>query len=308
VDERIAVVFSHILVPLDGTAQSNAALPLARTVAQATGGAITLMRVVPEDSGTTTRQVNDELERIAMELTASVPEVKAVVRQSRDVAHEILAQIAEQSADLVVMRTHGRSGVGRAVLGSVTQHVLANGRVPVMLLRPGGRRVTRIGKLLVPVDGSPGGTLALGLGVQLSRATAASIQLLEVAVPLTSVVYAGYGYGGMTYYDPAWDEEALSSARTYVQGLVARLRAANLKAEGEACQGPLVAEAVVSAADAANADIIVMSTRALIGPARAVLGSTADAVVRTAHCPVLLVHRSDAARDATEEVLPALSI
>jgi hypothetical protein len=43
-------------------------------------------------------------------------------------------------------------------------------------------------------------------------------------------------------------------------------------------------------------DLIVMSTRALTGPARALLGSVADAVVRTSHCPVLLLHRADAVR------------
>jgi nucleotide-binding universal stress UspA family protein len=55
-----------------------------------------------------------------------------------------------------------------------------------------------------------------------------------------------------------------------------------------------VAEAIVQAADTGNADLIVMSTRALTGPGRALLGSTADAVVRAADCPVLLIHRTQA--------------
>jgi nucleotide-binding universal stress UspA family protein len=53
-----------------------------------------------------------------------------------------------------------------------------------------------------------------------------------------------------------------------------------------------VAEAIVNAAESAGADVIVTSTRALTGPARALLGSTADAVVRTSHCPVLLIHHT----------------
>lgn len=54
-------------------------------------------------------------------------------------------------------------------------------------------------------------------------------------------------------------------------------------------------------ADTSNADLIVMSTRALTGPARALLGSTADAIVRAAHCPVLLIHRAQAAADVPDE-------
>jgi nucleotide-binding universal stress UspA family protein len=228
--------------------------------------------------------------------------VEAVTRESDDVAHAILQQSRDQSADLVIMRTHGRAGVERAVLGSVTQRVLAESGVPVMLMRPGGRRLGHIRKLLVPIDGSPGGSLALGTALQLAKSTGASIKLLEIAVPLPTWAWAGDAYGSMAYYDPAWDEEALVSARTYVAGIVSRLRAANVDAEGEARQEPYVAEAIASAAAEADADLIVMSTRALTGPARALLGSTADAVVRRAQCPVLLTHRTDTSQDAPLDV------
>ena len=123
-------------------------------------------------------------------------------------------------------------------------------------------------------------------------------------VPAASWMYPGDGYGGMAYYDPVWDEEALAGARAYVDGVVARLRAADVEADGAARQERLVAESIVQAADAAESDLIVMSTRALTGPARAILGSTADAVVRAAHCPVLLIHRQEAAGEVFSEFAP----
>ena len=301
-------MFSKILVPLDGTAQSNAALPLARTIARATGGTITLLRVVKADDATRPAVASDELRRIATELTTAGPPVKTEVCGSDEIAYTILQQIQQDATDLVIMRTHGRAGIERAVLGSVTQQVLADSNIPIMLLRPGGRRITHINKLLVPVDGSPGGTLALGTAVPLSKTTGASIQLLEVSVPTPTWIYAGDAYAGMAYYDPAWDEEALASARTYVEGVVKRLRAAQLVAEGEVRHAPVVAEAIVQAADTSDADLIVMSTRALTGPARALLGSTADAVVRGAHCPVLLVHRTQAMDDVRGEFEPDMSM
>jgi nucleotide-binding universal stress UspA family protein len=165
-----------------------------------------------------------------------------------------------------------------------------------MLVRPEERKIGQIQKLLVPIDGSPGGAVALGTAVALAQETGASISLLEVAVPMPTWVYAGDTFGGLAYYDPAWDEESLASAKAYVDGIVTRMQRAGLVVDGQARQERDVAETIVNEAEHVKADLIVMSTQALTGPARALLGSVADAVVRVAHCPVLLVHRAAAAR------------
>jgi Universal stress protein family len=75
------------------------------------------------------------------------------------------------------------------------EQVLRSGSVPVILLRPGGRRITDVRRLLVPVDGSPGGALALATAVGLARATSASISLVEVAMPIPIHILAAYEYG-----------------------------------------------------------------------------------------------------------------
>jgi len=291
-------MFSRILVPLDGSALSNVALPVVRTMARQTGSKVTLLRVVPRPLLVTDQTVFDEttysLKRVADELAANGIQVEAVVRQG-EVVDEILLQSRKQAADLIVMRTHGRAGLGRAMLGSVTERVLAASTIPVLLLRPGGRRLTHIHKLLVPIDGSAGGAVALGTAVELARTSGATMSLLQVAVPIPMYVYAGGLYGGVNYVDPAWDAEALAGASRYVEGIAQRLRGADVMASGEALLVPNVAEAIVTKADEEEADLIVMSTHALSGPARALLGSVADAVVRHAHCPVLLVRRNQTA-------------
>jgi nucleotide-binding universal stress UspA family protein len=288
-------MFMRILVPLDGTPQSNAALRLARTMARTTGAAITLLRVLPEsllhEDGTASAAVNHTLERVASELAENGVQVNSVVRVGH-VVQQILDQSRAQAADLIVMRTHGRVGLERAVLGSVTQGVLATSQVPVLLMRPGGRHISHIKTLLVPIDGSPGGAVALGIAVGLARATGASLELLDVAVPIPNYVY-GYEYGGITAIDPAWNEEALASAKTYVDSIVARLRGAGITIDGDARMEADVAATIVARAEETNADLIVMSTQALSGVARALLGSVADAVVRSSHCPVLLLHRAE---------------
>jgi nucleotide-binding universal stress UspA family protein len=301
-------MFRRILVPLDGSAESNVALPVARTVAHATGASIALLRVVPWPTLPGDRVLAGEatrtLDRIVHELQGADLKIDAHVCYG-EAADEILNQLHAHAADLIVMRTHGRVGLERALLGSVAEHVLTAGVVPAIFVRPGGRRISHIQTLLVPVDGSQGGAVALGVAVGLARATGATIRLLEVAVPIPLEAWAGYG--GMTYYDPAWGEEALTSAQSYVQALVTRLRASGLTADGEARMKPEVAETTVTVAEEVSADLIVMSTEALTGVARFLLGSVADAVVRTAHCPVLLLHRPAPESAASNEKAATLA-
>jgi nucleotide-binding universal stress UspA family protein len=296
-----------ILVPLDGSPQSNAALPLARTLARAMDASITLLRVTSHDDPTTTGDAATNLHRIADELRRCGIRVDSVVRHGR-ASDEILAEVRTRGSTLVVMRTRGRAGVERVVLGSVADQVLARCAVPLVLMRPGQRRITSMHALLVPVDGSPGGTLALGTAAALARETGASITVVQVSVPIAMQTLVAYEYSGMGYYDPDWDAESLASAQTYVAGLVARLREDGLTARGQAFSAPNDAAGIVNAADQSAADMIVMSTRALTGPARTLLGSVANLVVRTAHCPVLLVHRgetSEGVHTPTAAVAPA---
>jgi nucleotide-binding universal stress UspA family protein len=292
------------------------ALTPARTVATATGAAISLLLVIDDDaSGIGHSRATADLESVAMELRHHGLSVDTSVRRGAPAA-EIIAAATEVGADLVVMATHGRSGLARAFLGSVTQHVLATSPVPVLLLRPGGHQMTRLDVVLVAVDGSLGGAVALASAVPLARSVNAQVVLLNVAVPFVAYLTMGgslYGEGSFDF-DPGWDDEALASAKRYVSGLADRLRRAGVRTEGRVVTGePLqpersVAEAIMRSADEVGADLIVMSTHALTGPARALLGSVADAVVRNAHRPVLLPHRggredtTEASRGASDAV------
>jgi hypothetical protein len=82
-----------------------------------------------------------------------------------------------------------------------------------------------------------------------------------------------------------------------VESLVRRLRADGLAIEGVAPIGD-VAPTLIMEAEQQAVDLIVMSTHALVGPKRSLLGSVADQVVRTAGCPVLLVRRSETMRES----------
>ena len=249
---------------------------------------ITLVHVVAlEDLGTSDSTAFN-LKRIASELAESGISVDSAVRHGR-AGKEILAEIHDRSAALIVMRTHGRFGVERAILGSVADQVLTHCRVPVVLMRPGEHRVTSIHTLVVPVDGSPGDEIAVRAAMDLAQATGAVINLVQVTVPLAMQGTVVYDDGGAGYYDSEWDDETVAAARGYVDGVVARLQESGVRADGEAPVAPNAAQAIVDTAESNAADLIIMSTRALTGPARTLLGSVANEVVGTAHCPVVLL-------------------
>jgi nucleotide-binding universal stress UspA family protein len=288
-------VFKRILVPLDGTPGASAALPAARTLARATDAAVSLVRVTeltPDadrhrqqmaDAQKATSAVSDELMRSGLR-------VETLIRTG-DPAQEICEAARAAGADVIVMATHGRSGVQRAFAGSVTERVIGSSPVPVVVLKPGGKRMASLNKMLVALDGTPGGALALGSAVGLAGAAHAEVMLVQVVPPLPIWMYGGLdGFAPAAFIDPAWQEAAVNSAAAYVDALATRLRAAGVQAGGKAIAGP-VAERIEAVAEESDVDLIVMSTHALTGPARAVLGSVADEVVRNSHRPVLLVRR-----------------
>jgi nucleotide-binding universal stress UspA family protein len=295
-------MFQKLLVPLDGTAESAVVLPLARMVAEATGAHLRLLRVIAPPGARAEAaepaEASRYLVRIREELQPARLQVETAVRQGPSPGTEIEQEARNWEADLIVMATHGRSGLRRAVLGSVTQHVLTHTTFPLLLKRPGGHRVTRLTTLLVPVDGTPGAALALGMAVPLAQATRARLVLLQVVVPAAAYLVQDITGAASLALDPAWDEEALAAAQLYVRGLAVRLQGIGLVAEGRALLGSItdtfmghVTRPILESANEVGADLIVMSTHAWTGPVRAVLGSIADEVVRTAERPVLLVRR-----------------
>lgn len=285
-------MFGRILVPLDGTPESNAAVPAACTLARETGGSIILLRVLPDSDLPGDRiewlATTQLLEQLAEGLATNGVRAETVIHRGEPYA-EILQEIRLQSAGLVIMRTHGRVGLDRAIMGSVASRVLSESDVPMVIVRPDQRAMHDVRTLLVPVDGSPGAALALSSAVTLAKRTGAAIHLLDIAVPISLEAWAGYG--GMMHYDPSWDQEALNGAQTYLAGMVKRLGGLGFTVSGDARMSSRVAATIADAADEYGADLIVMSSHRRTGLPRALLGSVADAVVRIARCPVLLTHR-----------------
>src|SRR5262249_8461250 len=280
VRRRRLTVFSTILVPLDGGDIAAGVLPAALTLARATHTSLCLLTVVEEDAAARRAAAEANLSFIAAGLRAEGVPAEVVVRAGAAAA-EIISGAAAAGADLIAMATHGRSGLARAFLGSVAERVVKDSPVPVLLMRPGGPSVARLGTLLVPVDGTPGSAHALATAVALARLTKARLVLVQVVVPMPAYpMTRQFGSEG-TYDSVGWDKAGLEAADQHLAALVERVRTEEIEAEGQAVLGSPVVDFIDKAADEAKADLIVMSTHAHTGPARALLGSVADAVVRS---------------------------
>jgi nucleotide-binding universal stress UspA family protein len=144
-------LLTRVLVPLDGSALSDAILPVVTPLARQLGWTLVLFSVADPPPPTVSiqgatiplghvptvppAQIMEHLDRVAAGLRETAVEVETRVA-SGDPAHAITQAIREAEADLVAMSTHGRRGLERWVRGSVTDAVLHHAEVPVLVVRP----------------------------------------------------------------------------------------------------------------------------------------------------------------------------
>ena len=136
-------IYRHILVALDGSADSKTALRHAVTLARDQNAKLTLLTIVPNTPtpvgpGVAPPPETDESHnQIIKEALAEIPHDVGVTTRLEhgEIAETILKMVAEDQYDLLVMGSHGHSRVHRALLGSVSQSVLHKAAVPVLMLR-----------------------------------------------------------------------------------------------------------------------------------------------------------------------------
>jgi nucleotide-binding universal stress UspA family protein len=307
-------MFRNILVPLDGSARAEQAVGLAHSVAKSGEGRITLVQVVNNfdplminpyviditgDNGkkivaSRVAKASEYLTRVAEGVNAS--RVSGVgTKVLRGNAAEALCALASDGYDLVVMSTHGRTGLTRALLGSVAMAVVREAHLPVMLINdhqqadyPKGDY--RIRTILVPLDGTALAEQALPPAVGLAKSSHAKLLLLKVLIARDkSEVYIVHEVGReeAENYDYVLGNTDLDDYR-YLEEVSARYIPAEIAYTTIACAGQ-PAQDIISTLDDHHADLVVMATHARAGLHRIIAGSVAERVVSQASVPVLLL-------------------
>ena len=258
---------SSIVVPIDGSDLSKTALPVGEQLARAIGGTLTLLT---SGWGSTVEELEAALRTEAAKL--DIPTTISVVPDTFPAT--AIAQAVAGSDDAVVMATHGRSGIGKALLGSVAEDLLKATERPVLLLGPAASPLPTItgGVLVVSTDGSPTSSAILPRAALWAKA-------LDLSVRVVSVTKAdGTPHGTLSH------DELLA----LMEGAAEVFRAEGITAEVETLAGGDPASALVEFAKRLPAAMLAMSTHARTGWNRTALGSVAMKVVHDSPCPVLV--------------------
>ena len=274
-------MFTQILVPLDGSTLAERALPYAQQLTLS-GTTLHLVRVVdafrdlrwspylPAMLPTTVDEiVNAETKTVTTYLQAvqqrlQVSSVRTATPQVLGTTAETLLEYERTAQiDLVVMATHGRSGVARFALGSVADHLVHHGSVPLLLVHAFATSAS-LARLVLPLDGSPLAEQGLTVARTLAGQVAREVLLLRVVAT----------------------EEERPEAERYLTGIAQHLQGAQVTCTQQVTMGDPTT-AILNAAG--NERTIVMATHGRSGLARWTLGSVADRVAHHTQSAVLLV-------------------
>jgi nucleotide-binding universal stress UspA family protein len=298
------VVYKRILVPLDGSALAEQAVPVAKTLAVQLKSHVMLFQAIRpiedvlhvDGKALFVDEQADILRGQAMRYLSPISKMLAQAEVSVE-RRTLMAQPAQaicelaESArmDLIVMATHGRGGIQRWVYGSVADKVLHGSQTPLLLVRAHEHPLPfePLKRIVVPLDGSPLAESALRHAQTLAQAFAAELWLFYVR---DASRYAEWGFT-----EDLMGELLRGTGETmneYLDRMARELRDAGLRARWEMNTGLSVVSLIIEAAQAHQADLIVMSTHGLSGIQRWALGSVADRVLRAATMPVLLIRSS----------------
>jgi nucleotide-binding universal stress UspA family protein len=134
-------MYQRIMVPLDGSELAQTALPHAIELCRACGATLVLLHVRDPRAGSR-EAARRYLEYVSRQYAGEGLPIEVLLREG-PVAGTIISTANEERIDLIVMATHGRSGLQRVVYGSVAEQVLRGSSNPVLLVRVPGATVER---------------------------------------------------------------------------------------------------------------------------------------------------------------------
>ena len=296
-------MFKHLLVPLDGSLLAEAALPAAATLAQRLGARVTLVHIIEQDAP---REIHgqrhltspDQARSYLAEVAAGSFPPGVLVQQhvhtaaASDVARSIVAHQDELAPDLIVLCTHGQSGLRTRLFGSVAQQVIGLGNTPVLLIQP--ERADRPSRftcqhLLVPLDGDPHHEQGLLVAAGLAQACGARLHLVRV-VPTLGTLPGRHSAGArlLPGATSALLDLAQDDAEAHLRRQADQVRAMGLPVGTEVLRGD-PATVIVRTAKQIEADLVVLGTHGRSGLESFWSESVAPQVIGRSHVPLLLV-------------------
>jgi nucleotide-binding universal stress UspA family protein len=287
-------MWKRILVPLDGSNLAELALAYAEEVATAFNSEVVLLYVSESKEEQYRHMHRLYLEEVAKQVKEHFKKrarVKTVVL-SGEPAEEIINYAQKNDVGVIIMASHGRSGITAWVMGGVASKVLQATKVPVLLIRvgkpskrvPGKRLLERV---LLPLDGSEAGEAAVPYIRELAGKLGLEVILFGVVVAGQHVRTVG-GLDYILYPEPEL-ELFKAEAREYLERLYQRLAAKRGKVSFELKVGDDVAGEIIKFARRKSVSLIAISAHGHSGIEKWVFGSIANKIVQVSKIPVLVV-------------------
>jgi nucleotide-binding universal stress UspA family protein len=301
-------MFKRILVPLDRSELAEQALPYAAILAKPQQLPLTLLgvverlayKVVAASRDIPTEQVNASMQVFAKEY------LENVAVPFREQGLSVLAKVLEGAAadciveegsrepgSVIVMSTHGRSGIARWAFGSVTDKVLQATTNPLLIVRSSDKPISdseiAIKRIIVPLDGSELAEQVLPHVVYLAKTMNLSIVLLRVTPSV------GEYYRFTDFPMPADDlpEQIDAEALAYLEDQGKKIRNKGVSRVKTCLSHGPPAIGVSDLAKEIPNSLVAMTTHGRSGLGRWVLGSVADRVIRHSGGPVLVIRASE---------------
>lgn len=308
-------MYDRIFVPLDGSPLAEQVLPYVTRIAIGMGIPVHLMQVIAPVSeeladpahGLYQSGISAGVHDQAMDYLNGVKRNISGVEITCD-AHEgdVVTHIieeADKSPDsLVAMSSHGRSGITRLLMGSVTDKVLHHTKNPMLIFREhregDTEPDTKLETIIVPLDGSPTAeqvlphvaalAIALNLKVTLLRAAATAEHFRSV-----TGVHQIDGISGLHYQNfETMTQAAGNQASEYIREQENSLRRQGVASVDHRIMPGSAANVIVDVALETPDNLVAMTTHGHSGPGRWTLGSVTDRVVRHSGDPVLVIRSS----------------
>lgn len=290
--------FNKILVPIDFSEYSERAFSYALAVSGQFGSQLTLVNidelfrsVYPEDGMqlyNPEETVRKRIELIQSQLQKyiqraaekNIPATYAIVRGD-SVSEKLLEHIGQNQYDMVVMGTHGRTGLKHVFLGSIAEKIVRLSPAPVLTIHE-CVDCFKVKKILVPIDFSAYSLQALEYAKSIANSLGAEITVMHV---IERVIYPAFypeGYYPLVDFEPKLQGQMLESLDTFLKQIP------DFTADKVVTAGR-PSDEIVQYAGNNKFDLVIMATRGLSGLQHLIVGSTAERIVRLSPIPVLTV-------------------
>jgi len=293
-------MFQKILVPLDGSRLSEAALPPAVVLAARFKASVVLLHVIEQEAPseihkerhlTQVDEAEDYLKEAARQFFPAEIQVETHVHPAPvpDVPRSIVEHAtAEFQPDLIVMCTHGRGGMRETLYGSIAQQVVAQGKIPLLLVKPSSSEF-KLQKILLPLDPDSIHDESFPAAESLASAFQAELVLVSVVPTLSTVAGEKVAVSKfMPISTEAFFEIRERSALEHLEEHVRALHTLMIRASAEAVRGD-PATAILEIGRKSGVDLLILSTHRKTGLNAFWALSVAPKVAQKTTIPLLLI-------------------